>query len=58
MKNSVNSLVERVKQDKEMDEEKESLRILMIGEDERTQNEETRTNSVRKFFVKLSCDSK
>lgn len=56
MKNSVNSLVERVKQDKEMDEEKE--RILMIGEDKRTQNEETRTNSVRKFFVKLSCDSK
>lgn len=56
MKNSVNSLIEKVNQNKEMDKEKE--RTFMAEEDERTQNKETRTNSVRKFFVKLSCDIK
>lgn len=43
MKNSVNSLIEKVNQNKEMEKE----RTFMAEEDERTQNEETRTNSVR-----------
>lgn len=43
MKNSVNSLIEKVNQNKEMEKE----RTFMAEEDERTQNEETRANSVR-----------